>query len=84
MKKSFDKKSDKVVPKSKQRSFTVFVAIRHTRAGDVRLGVYDKEETAMNRAETAVDEAAAMYGFGSASVFKAKLTLIGEAIQPPT
>jgi hypothetical protein len=80
--KSFDKKSKKIVPPEKKRSFKVFVAIRHTRAGDVRLGVYDSEDTAMMIAEDAVNEAAAAYGFGSASVFRARLHLLGDAIQP--
>jgi len=80
--KTFVKKSTKVVPPEKKKTFTVYVAIRHTRAGDQRLGVYNSEDGAMSVAEDAVNEAAYAYGYGSASVFKAKLTLIGDAIQP--
>jgi hypothetical protein len=64
------------------RKSTVYVVVRHTRSGDVRQGVIDSEQYAMEMAERVADEAARAYGEGSASVFKATLTLHGDAIKP--
>jgi len=90
--KTFDKKSDKVAPPRKQRKFPVFVVIRHTRAGDVRIEVYDDRDgdktpsysrtQAMNHAEAVANQAAQDYGHGSASVFRGTLTLAAKAEQP--
>lgn len=64
-----------------QRRSNVFVAIRHTRASDVRLGVFDTPSLAHACAENAADAAARDYGYGVASVFKATLTLKGEPLR---
>lgn len=64
-----------------KRTYKVFVAIRHTRAGDQRLGVFDNSEAAMAVAERAADEAAGRYGYGSASAFRAVLTVSGRALK---
>lgn len=82
--KTFDKKSNKVAPPRKQRTFPVWVVVRHTRAGDHRIAVIDNKipynrEHAMSMAEDIANEAAQNYGQGSASVYKGTLTL---AVKP--
>lgn len=81
-KETFRKRSRKVVPPSTENTFNVYVVVRHTRAGDKRIAVVDDRDAAMRQAENIADEAAANYGHGSASVFKAILTLAKEAEQP--
>jgi hypothetical protein len=85
MKKTFAKTNDKKAKESTKKKFDVLVVIRHTRAGDQRIAVIDNRgqasiRYALDRAEEVADEAARDYGFGSTSVFKATLTLIGEAL----
>jgi len=66
-----------------KRTFKVYVAIRHTRAGDVRLGVYDSRERAMSHALEEVERAARTYdAVASTSVFAGFLTLSGRALKP--
>lgn len=86
---TFTKKSTKKVPPSKKRKFPVYVVIRHTRAGDQRIHVYDDKgpesssrSNAMSHAEDVANEAAMHYGHGSASVFKGFLVLNEDAEQP--
>jgi len=85
--KTFTKENNKKVEESKKKKFNVLVVIRHTRAGDQRVSVTDNRgeasvRYALSHAEEIADEAARVYGFGSTSVFKATLTLLGEALQP--
>lgn len=87
MAKTFEKVNTKKAPKSKQKTFDVLVIIRHTRAGDVRCAVYDYRnekciDYTMNRAEEIANDAARNYGYGSTSVYKAKLKLLGGPLQP--
>jgi hypothetical protein len=93
MAKTFDKKSTKVVEVSTKHTFPVWVVVRHTRAGDHRIAVYDDKgkdkdghnysrENAMSLAEDTAQEAANNYGHGSASVFKGKLIINKDCEQP--
>lgn len=59
----------------------VFVVVRHTRAGDYRSAVMDEKVDAMERAESIAEAAARDYGYGSASVFPATLTITGKALR---
>lgn len=61
---------------------TVYVVVRHTRAGDKRVGVLDDREDAMHYAEGVASSAARDYGHGRASVFRATLTLTSKALKP--
>lgn len=66
-----------------KRTFDVFVAFRHTRAGDVRIGVDDSQSMAMLRAKQECERAARDYdAVARTSVFAATLTLKGGALQP--
>ncbi len=68
-------------PADDKTTFDVFVAVRHTRSGDHRIGVYNTADVAMDVAERAADSAARDYGYGSASAFPARLEYTGPAIQ---
>mgnify|MGYP001412428225 CR=1 FL=1 len=68
----------------------MFVVVRHTRGGDsFKQVIYVKDyahkwarESAMNYAEEIASQAALDYGYGSASVFKAKLILNSKPEKP--
>ncbi len=84
---TFTKTNTKKVVESTKKTFDVLVVIRHTRSGDQRQAVIDNRgqssvDYAMDRAQEIADEAARDYGFGSTSVFKGKLILEGEPLQP--
>lgn len=65
-------------PAVAEKSKTVYVAIRNTRTGPKRLGVFDNSREAHEVAQAACDEAAGLYGSASTDVFRARLTLIGK------
>jgi hypothetical protein len=86
-KRTFEKKSLNTVKESNQRTFPVWVVVRHTRARDIRVAVIDNDSPktrvhALSLAEDEANEAALHYGQGSASVFKGKLVLSKDAEQP--
>lgn len=88
--KTFEKTSNKVVKESNKKTFTAWVVVRHTRAGDSYEKVLidhrgdrpDFRDIALDVAARIATEAAANYGHGSASVFKATITLAKEPEQP--
>ena len=68
----------------------MYVVVRHTRSGDKRIAVVSGaddaavKQRALEIAEDIATRAAYDYGQGSASVFRGRLTVEGEAIQPDT
>lgn len=57
-------------------SSIVYIIVRHTRSGDVRQGVFDDNGHACDVAERIAEDAANAYGYGSTSVYRARLTLL--------
>lgn len=79
---TFEKRGRASVPPTPPRTFTVYVVIRHTGGGDQWVTIENDLAVAMECAERIADAAALYYGHGSSSVFKATLTIEGEALTP--
>lgn len=78
---TFNKRNRTRIKADNKITFDVFTVVRHTRSGDKRIGIYDNQEIAMDRAESEADSAARDYGYGSASVFPSRLEYTGPAIK---